>query len=200
MTEEERGLLYATDKHVGVMAQSIEQLAVSVSATNSKLEDIFSVVNTQNVIMEKIGHIEENLKESFGRGWKRLEAVEKAQSEGGCSALKSQHTEIRTLGKSIDQLRDRIKEIEKVQKDSISSVTLRWSAYIIIGYTVVFGTYVVKTLHSLDKLTTERIHTQRGINKSSEARHKRAEKEISALREHTSSNYGHIKGLTSNAK
>jgi ABC-type transporter Mla subunit MlaD len=89
MREEElKDLVVAHDKHIDLMAQSIENLASAVGATSSKLDDIIGVITQQNVLMEKFHNLEDNLKESFDRVHSKVRAIEENQEGSGCSALK----------------------------------------------------------------------------------------------------------------
>ena len=164
MNEAERSLLYETDKHVGVLAKSMEQLVVSVGTTNDKLTEIFTIVNSQNVLTEKISNMEEQLKDSFGRYGNRLEVLEMSHNTEGCVPLRSRITEISILRSDITDTKSKIEEIEKAQKDNVSSAILRWSGAIALSYMIVFGTYMVKTTQELSVLAESKIQMQRGIN------------------------------------
>ncbi len=85
MSEEDKiDLLNKHDKHIDMMAQSIQNLAGTVGSTNRKLDDIITVIGKQNVLMEKFSNMEANLKESFTRVHVKIKDLENTQNGIGC--------------------------------------------------------------------------------------------------------------------
>jgi len=164
MTENEKALLYATDKHVGALAQTMEQLAKSQVIANSKLEDILAVVNTQQVMAEKFDNLEINLKESFGRYGGRLDVIENYQNVTGCASLKVQATYIESVKGDLAILRKRVGVAEAKAEDTLKASTTRWVMLALFGYISAFGTYVVKDLHRIDNDRVAYSNTQAGVN------------------------------------
>lgn len=118
MKEEElKNLVVEHDKHIDLMAQSIEHLAGAVGTTTKKLDDVIDVITKQNILMEKFHNLEENLKESFDRVHDKVRRIEEAQSGEGCTALK--------VNAQADEGRDaRLKKLEASQT---------WVVRVIIG-------------------------------------------------------------------
>ena len=63
--EDLRDLVIQHDKHMDVLATSVEQLAQSVATTAKKLDDVIEVISTQNVLIERMNNLDNNLKESL---------------------------------------------------------------------------------------------------------------------------------------
>ena len=162
--EEYRGMVLQHDKHLDTLTSSITVLADNVGTTNRKLDDVIDVINTQNVIVERMNNLDINLKESFSRVHEKVHTIEHAQNTEGCSVLKVQEQKVSSLGRSVDMVRTRVDNAEKSLLDMVSGTVIRWGIAILIGYSIIFGTYVVKSLHALDKLAVEKIQMQRGIN------------------------------------
>lgn len=142
MTDEDyKDLVTAHDKSIGVMASSIEHVAIGLAAMNSKLSDIIDVIGQQNILMEKFTNLESNLKESFDRV----------------------HDKTGELEKDVENL-------EIKTESMISPTTLRWMAGLVLVYTLTFGTYVVTSIHTLDTITTSHVLESRLINDSQDRR------------------------------
>lgn len=86
--EDLKDLVVEHDKHIDLMAQSIENLAGVVGDTASKLDDVIAVITQQNVLMERFNNLEVNLKESFNRVHAKARKLEDTQNGEGCIALK----------------------------------------------------------------------------------------------------------------
>ena len=82
MNDRERDLLYATDKHVAALAQTMEQLVSSQVVSNNKLENILSVVTAQTVMAERLNNLDDNLKESFIRVHGKISSLEHSGNVG----------------------------------------------------------------------------------------------------------------------
>lgn len=86
--EDLKDLVVEHDKHIDLMAQSIENLAGVVGAIVSKLDNVIDVITQQNVLMERFNNLEGNLKESFDRIHTKVRKLEDNQNGAGCTALK----------------------------------------------------------------------------------------------------------------
>ena len=112
-----RDLVVSHDKHIDLMAQSIEHLAGAVGITSKKLDDIIGVITKQNILMEKFQNLEGNLRESFDRVHTKISKLEEVQNGSGCAALKA--------NTQADNGRDaRLKKLE---------ASLTWVVRLIIG-------------------------------------------------------------------
>ena len=110
--EEINDLVIAHDKHIDLMAQSIENLATAVGASASKLDDLLDIMHTQNLLTERMENMDKNLQESFTRVHNKIRDMEKNQNSEGCSVLKGALTHQ-------NDLEDRIKSIESTVTWSI---------------------------------------------------------------------------------
>lgn len=115
--EEINELVIAHDKHIDLMAQSIENLATAVGASASKLDDLLDIMHKQNLLYERLNNMDENLKESFNRVHSKIRDIENQQDSEGCAVLKT------TMIHQTD-LESRIKALES---------TVTWSVRGIIG-------------------------------------------------------------------
>lgn len=115
--EEINELVIAHDKHIDLMAQSIENLATAVGASASKLDDVLDIMHKQNLLYERLNNMDENLKESFNRVHSKIRDIENQQDSEGCAVLKT------TMIHQTD-LESRIKALES---------TVTWSVRGIIG-------------------------------------------------------------------
>ena len=164
MNDSERALLYATDKHVGALAQTMKQLAFNQAEGNSKLSDILSVVSAQSVMAEKFENLEVNLKESFGRYGGRLDVIEQAQNVRGCPSLSRYNTMLDSQALTINTLSQHVKAVESKTEDMMKVSTIKWMAIFLFGYITSFATYLVNENHRLDNMHEVYVATQRGIN------------------------------------
>jgi len=164
------------DKHIESLATSIESLATGVGATNKKLEDIIDVISTQNVLIEKFTNLETNLKESFNRVYNKIRAIEEKQDLNGCPVLNIEAEKIRVANKRISNLEIEVKKI-------ISPMLIKSTASLLIIQAILFGTYLVQSIHSLDTKES-----------ASHAEHKALEARVRRCENYTNRNYGHITG------
>lgn len=138
-------------------------------ATNDRLEDISKYLSKQAVFNNKLESIDKEIKESFIRRDKdkidtdkrihvRIDELEITQkSEKGCNSMRLLTKDVETLTKDITKLIDHYSECDsavetldkKVDKYP-SSKMMMTVATIVISYTVIFGTYVVKSLSRFD--------------------------------------------------
>jgi hypothetical protein len=115
---EDKQLLLTHDKKIDKLELSIEHLvnsiqtlAASVGTSNRKIEDMTSVINTQNILMERFTNMDKDLKESFGRVYSRVEKLEinKEQYDHimnviGCPSLLKQNEAVKSAHKRIDKI------------------------------------------------------------------------------------------------
>lgn len=163
--EQYRNMVVDHDKHIDKLTTSVEVLAGSMTETNNKLNTVIEVMTQQNVLIERVNHIDKDTKEAFNRVYADIREVKEQQSGKGCVASNSVAAEMHGVRKDISIHAGTLANVEDEVDGMISAATLKWAAVIIVGYMITFGTFVTKELHRLDKLTIEKIHIQRGINK-----------------------------------
>ena len=83
------GLVLKHDTAITTLASSIKHLAETSAHTNDKLDKVVDVLNSHNILRERINNIDDNLKESAHRTFKRLEILEKSHNGSGCGSLKT---------------------------------------------------------------------------------------------------------------
>jgi hypothetical protein len=108
MTDEEyRDLVLKHDKHIDLMAQSVETLAKTVSKTNQKLEDVIDVITVQNVLMEKLTALEKSCDLTF-----KVLGDKDKQLDTECGGVKSLEKDKLLFEEKIKVANNRIKVIE----------------------------------------------------------------------------------------
>jgi len=161
-----RDMVLRHDKHLDKLVTTIELFAAS---TDKKLDDLISVINTQNVMSERQDNQEKNLieystrmdailKESFDRVHNEIKRVKHQMVTEGCSVAQIEHQKVKDLARSVDEVKDDIKAVKKQQGTFISAAVVKWGAGILLTYLVIFGTYIVTTAHN----TESRIGTHIG--------------------------------------
>jgi len=202
MTDEHyKEMILTHDKHIDRMSSSIETLAGSMGETNKKLDGIIDVISTQNVLIERFNNLEENLKESFGRVHGKIQVLEEAHSTTGCAKMSSVEMSIKSVGRSLDDVRNQVKIVEEHQENSVSSSTVKWVGGFLLTYSILFGTYVVEELHRMDQAQITQQYKQEGDKYSQELVNKNNEVAVDNLkayshesRELINRNYGFMKG------
>ena len=58
------------------LVETVQSLAEITGTNNRKMEDIATLISSNNLLMEKYANLDLNLKESFSRVYKRLDAIE----------------------------------------------------------------------------------------------------------------------------
>lgn len=120
MTDEEyRDLVNKHDKHIDIMATSIEHLASAVGTTNSKLETVIEVIGKQNLLAEKFMNLESNLKESFARVHSKIKDLEDTQKGVGCTPVVLISEKVIVANKRIADLEDALKWIVRLMMGTV---------------------------------------------------------------------------------
>lgn len=169
------------NKHIDRLAQSVSDVVKTVGTTHQKLEDLVDVINTHNVLSERVDNLDKSIEDYAGRMYKEIDVIKTKQQDTGCPQLKIERENVNGLGKSLDYERSRIDTHESKIDGFISAVTMKWFAAGILMYAIAFGTHTVGELNRLDKLATEKIHMQRGLNKNNEDIHARLESNIKTV-------------------
>ena len=104
-----KDLITKHDKHIDMMSQSIEHLAQAVGSTNRKLEDIISVINTQNILTERFSNMEVNLKESFSIVHEKIRIIETAHNATGRHTVLLLEEKVKVANKRIEDLENVVK-------------------------------------------------------------------------------------------
>ena len=155
--EDYKDMVIAHDKHIDLLASSIESLANNVGATNGKLDDVIDVITQQNVLVERMNNLDTNVAESFNRAWGRFEKLEDMASHDGCEVAKKLHQDKELFNEKLKVSNKRVKDLEDDVKDTtdkiantVSASTIKWAIGIFLSYSVIFGAYVVDTMHETD--------------------------------------------------
>ena len=167
MTEEAlRELVLQHDTSIQKFTQSIEHLAKAQAETSQeikelgkRLEEITTYLAKQQVFSTKLETMDRELAESFKRVHKRIDAIEQTQvSDSGCSSVKLLSRDVAAVTKDVNRLvgiveehRLNIEQHDRLHARSISPTALRWSAALVVGYLISFGTYVVQTFNKLER-------------------------------------------------
>ena len=155
MTEEDyKDMVIQHDKHIDSLTSSIGNLATSVGATNTKLDAAIDVITHQNVLVERMNNLDSNVAESFKRAWGRLEKLEDESANGGCDSAKLLHKEKDVMNDKLKTSNNRIHDLEKDMKEvtstSFTSSTMRWALGLLMFYSIMFGVFVVTSLHETE--------------------------------------------------
>jgi len=106
----------------------------------------------------------------------KIRVVEDKQNLNGCPVLNIEAEKIRVANK-------RIGDLEKEVKKIISPVLIKSTATLLIVQSVLFGTYLVQSIHSLDTRESTAL-----------AEYKALESRVRRCENNTNRNYGHITG------
>ena len=111
------------------LADSLITLSNNVGATVRKMEDLAILVSQQNVLMEKFANLDgklsgmdDELRASFVRMYKRIESVEAQQNTDGCSALKQLAVSKDLYDEKLKVCNNRINDLESSQKWLVRSI------------------------------------------------------------------------------
>ena len=99
--------------------------------------------------------MDENLKESFTRVYKKIEDIEEQQDGSGCRALQVEHQKVKELVRSTAEMKTEITTLRAVQRTTVPGATLRWFASAALAYAIIFGTYIVQAQNA----TSDAQHT-----------------------------------------
>ena len=122
MTDEDlKALVLGHDKHIGLMAQSIEHLAGAVGSTNVKMEKILEAIESQILMNNKLDNHEKYTAECFDRIHDKLRLIEKTQREDGCPVLLVEKAKTTVANKRIADL----------------EATHKWVMRLVVGSTIV---------------------------------------------------------------
>ena len=146
--EEVKGKVESHDRSLEMVAMAIEDLAATAGATNVKLDKVVEAMSTHNVLVERFNNMDRMLTDSFQRRDDRLKHLESVQQTTGCAPLKVSDENIRSLGRSVDTLRDamekgfrrdegRIDAVDTRMGTFVSGVVVRWAIGIMITILIV---------------------------------------------------------------
>jgi hypothetical protein len=179
------------DKHIDTLSHAIEDLAATNSMTNIKIDKLVEAMGSYNVLTEKVDNISKNIVDSFTRRDDRIEVLERVQRTEGCSKIQIADNSIRSVGKSLDAVREslhetkiltdaRMESIENKIGTFVGGTVVRWAIGLMVtGFVVLAGINersnqrildgIVsndKSISILDKLASEKISMQREKNKN----------------------------------
>jgi hypothetical protein len=130
--------------------------------TNKKLEEISKYLAKQAVFSSRLESMDRELTDSFKRVHMRIDQVVNIQSaDAGCSSVKLLHKDVESLTKDVQKLagytshnRELYEDIKSTHDSMLSAATLKWTIGLVVAYSITFGTYVVKSFSSIDKVNT----------------------------------------------
>ena len=168
MTDEDvKQLVTKHDLTLTQFATSIEHLVSTQVDINKRLEEISNFLTKQTIQWAKLDTMDRELAESFKRVHIRIDIIENIQkTDSGCNSVKLLHKDVESISKDVIRLTGAIEEQRimyehlKSNNDKAPSPALvKWVVGILIGYSVMFGTYVVQTFSAIDK-TNARLVTK----------------------------------------
>jgi len=143
-------------------------------ATNSRLEEISKYLAKQAVFGTKLETMDREVRESFKRRDEamfdnnkrihaRIDEIANTQKSGnGCNSVRLLAKDVETLNREFVRMsgaemeqRLRIEKIETSKAADVSPTTIKWAVGLIIAYSIMFGTYVVQSINTLDKSNTK---------------------------------------------
>ena len=148
MTDEaHKSMTLDHDKHLDSLTAVVGALSDNIKDSNHKLESILEILSTQNIIVERINNMDNNIRESFARTYKRVGDLEIIQNgPTGCAALQVEHQKVHDMGKQLSALADDVKDVEDEQKTFVSGAVVRGVMVLALMYIASFGTYVVTSI------------------------------------------------------
>lgn len=117
MEEDEKRLVDMVTRHdkiIDSLATAVEHLASSTELTNAKLDRVVDALTTQNVLIERMNNLDINLKETFGRIYKKIEDIEKTHNGEGCPALRLNVQKDKELEDRVIVLEDIFKWLNRI--------------------------------------------------------------------------------------
>jgi len=143
-------------------------------ATNSRLEEISKYLAKQAVFSTKLETMGKEVREGFKRRddvilentrriHARIDEIENIQKSGdGCNSVRLLTKDVETLNREFVRMsgteteqRARIEKIETGKAADVSPTTIKWAVGLIIAYSIMFGTYVVQSINTLDRSNTK---------------------------------------------
>jgi len=148
-----------------------------VETTNSKLDEVISVLGTQNIIMERMSNMDANMHEFAQRTRDEISHVKHQQTDLGCPALHVVQASVHVIEADVGILRRSIREF-------VGATTLRWAIGLFVAYSVTYAVFMQQEnaelyshIHRLDKLVTQ----QRQINMYQKGANARIEERVKNL-------------------
>jgi len=176
------GKLNDHDRHLDTLSNAVEGLTSAASTTNGKLDKLVDAISKQNVLAEKVANMDTNIADSFARRDARISALEDIQKNVGCSKVQLAKEGINSLGRSLDTVRDELKDyvhesnhrmesIEAKNSTFIGGGVVRWALGIMV--TLLAANYAISNatnsnIHKKIDENAEKIHMQLQINKNNE--------------------------------
>lgn len=169
-----KDLVTKHDATITQLVSSVEHLVRSQTTTNERLEEISKFLAKQVVFSSKLETMDKDISDSFSRRdqskldsdkriHRRIDEIETTQkSDNGCNSVRLLTKDIESLTKDVTRLiahdADRSKSLEeldkKVDKYPSNKVIITIST-VVIGYMIIFGTYVVQSLNKFDTTTAK---------------------------------------------
>ena len=169
-----KDLVTKHDATITQLVSSVEHLVRSQTTTNERLEEISKFLAKQVVFSSKLETMDKDISDSFSRRdqskldsdkriHRRIDEIETTQkSDNGCNSVRLLTKDIESLTKDVTRLiahdAERSTSLEeldkKVDKYPSNKVIITIST-VVIGYMIIFGTYVVQSLNKFDTTTAK---------------------------------------------
>ena len=164
MTDEAmKDLVSKHDTAITQLASSVEHLITAQTETNIQLKEISKYLAKQVIFDSKLEDINRKLNDSFKRVHQRIDEVEDLQTgDVGCHNIRLITKDIDTLTKDtirlvgvIEEHRFKVEGMGNTLSKYPSTVAIRWGVGIFIAYSVMFGTYVVKSINAISQVNVK---------------------------------------------
>lgn len=77
--EDYRDMVIDHDKHLDSLTQSVNVLADNVKNTNNKLDNMIDIIQTQNILTDRLSNLSHNFKDSFEKVHAAIDEIEDIQ-------------------------------------------------------------------------------------------------------------------------
>ena len=160
------------DKDISKLVISVGNLVDTQKESNKRLEVITEHLANSAIASSKLEQMEREIADSFKqrdrernetnkRFGEKIESMEHIQrSDTGCQSVKLLTKDIDSINReyalvtsTLKEHRGRFSNIDEHFTDMISPITIKWIGGFIIMYSITFGSYVVSSFNSMDKIT-----------------------------------------------
>lgn len=150
------------------LTNNVKALVAAQTEMAKQLKSISESLTKQMFISERLENMDKEIRDSFSlrdknilegqkRVFDRIAVMEKIQqSDIGCNSVRLLTKDVDNLIKEIDRIikideinNNRITVLENHNASIISPATYKWTAAILISYSIMFGVYVVQSINSL---------------------------------------------------
>ena len=169
-----KDLVTKHDATITQLVSSVEHLVRSQTTTNERLEEISKFLAKQVVFSSKLETMDKDISDSFSRRdqskldsdkriHRRIDEIETTQkSDNGCNSVRLLTKDIESLTKDVTRLiahdaerSTSLEELDKKVDKYPSNKVIITISIVVIGYMIIFGTYVVQSLIKFDTTTAK---------------------------------------------